>query len=201
MKKARFRVRTIDSAALSDAGARAQAVAHKAGAWGAAKAAGARAGAGPVLAAASDVSGDVRERIGASVPAITGALSAALASGEKAGPAATRRKACGLRRGKAAAKPGKGCARTCSKRRGLLVTLLLALTAAVGAYWYKVRREQQDDPWARPLTDPYAAPTTGRQSTVAPGAGDDAGAAAGPASPASEQDESGQSSAEQNRNE
>lgn len=41
-----------------------------------------------------------------------------------------------------------------------------ALAGAVIAYLRQRQAEPKDDPWARPLTDPYVAPSTGRESTV-----------------------------------
>lgn len=47
----------------------------------------------------------------------------------------------------------------------LMVAAVLA-TAGVVAWYLNKRQLEQDDPWARPLTDPYAAPTSGRDSSV-----------------------------------
>lgn len=47
----------------------------------------------------------------------------------------------------------------------LMVAAVLA-TAGVVAWYLNKRQMEQDDPWARPLTDPYAAPTSGRDSSV-----------------------------------
>lgn len=48
--------------------------------------------------------------------------------------------------------------------------LLSALAAVVGVVVKKMQ-EPKDDPWARPLTDPYVAPAAGRDTTVAAGEG------------------------------
>lgn len=66
-------------------------------------------------------------------------------------------------KGEAKAKPVK-------KKSGILGTLLgvlgvLAVAGAVAAYVAKTQ-QPKDDPWARPLTDPYVAPESGRDSTV-----------------------------------
>ncbi|MBW3084212.1 hypothetical protein KEM60_00398 [Austwickia sp. TVS 96-490-7B] len=52
--------------------------------------------------------------------------------------------------------------------RGLMTAVCLA-TVAGGIAWYVSKKAAPaDDPWARPLADPYVPPTTGRESTVAP---------------------------------
>lgn len=48
--------------------------------------------------------------------------------------------------------------------------LLAALGAAAAVVAQKMSKPK-DDPWARPLTDPYVAPAAGRDSTVAGGTG------------------------------
>lgn len=48
-----------------------------------------------------------------------------------------------------------------------VLTVLGALAAVVA----QKLQQPKDDPWARPLTDPYVAPATGRDATVAGGEG------------------------------
>lgn len=49
-----------------------------------------------------------------------------------------------------------------------LLTVFGLLTVAGGLAWFfNKRAAEQDDPWARPLADPYVPPTTGRDSSVA----------------------------------
>lgn len=43
---------------------------------------------------------------------------------------------------------------------------VLALAGAAAAFVAKKQGQPKDDPWARPLTDPYVAPKTGRDSSV-----------------------------------
>lgn len=51
--------------------------------------------------------------------------------------------------------------------RGLLAALgILGVAAAVAAYLTR-RANEQDDPWARPLADPYVAPQSGQEPIVA----------------------------------
>ena len=55
--------------------------------------------------------------------------------------------------------------------------------AGVLAWFVNKRATEQDDPWARPLADPYVPPTAGRDTTVegpASGLGDDVAATFAP---------------------
>lgn len=61
---------------------------------------------------------------------------------------------------------------------------LLALAGAAAAFVAKKASEPKDDPWARPLTDPYVAPATGRDSTVVAGPGAETSAFGAPTDPA-----------------
>ncbi len=62
---------------------------------------------------------------------------------------------------------------------GLLTTLGL-LAVAGGLAWFFAKKDaERDDPWARPLADPYVPPTTGRDSSVTAGAAASSGTTAG----------------------
>lgn len=52
---------------------------------------------------------------------------------------------------------------------GLLATLGLLAAAGGLAWFFNKRSVEQDDPWARPLADPYIPPATGRESTFGAG--------------------------------
>lgn len=71
---------------------------------------------------------------------------------------------------------------------GLLATLGLLAAAGALAWFFNKRAVEKDDPWARPLADPYVPPSTGRESSVpagsegaATGLGQDAPATFAPA--------------------
>ena len=50
---------------------------------------------------------------------------------------------------------------------GLMAAMGLLAAAGAIAWFFNKRAAEQDDPWARPLADPYVPPATGRDSTVA----------------------------------
>lgn len=59
------------------------------------------------------------------------------------------------------------------KKSGSFLSNVLAtsgILAAAGAlaWFFNKRANEQDDPWARPLADPYIPPVTGRDSSAAP---------------------------------
>lgn len=150
--------------------------------------------AGPALATAAAKGEATKERVDDTIPKVIEAITGALA----AGAATAEHKA------HQAADVVTGEAKRKEKRKkgiiGSLFSGLLTLAAAgaVIAYLRKRQSQPQDDPWARPLTDPYVAPTTGRASSTGtagtagtPGTPDAAGAAgtagvAGAATPSSD---------------
>lgn len=105
--------------------------------------------------------GEAKGRIDENMPKLTAALAAAAAGTEEA-----------RHRASDAALVLKGDAVIKRKKKGGLVgkvfsTLgLLALVGVAAAFVAKKASEPKDDPWARPLTDPYVAPATGRDSTA-----------------------------------
>lgn len=105
--------------------------------------------------------GEAKGRIDENMPKLTAALAAAAAGTEEA-----------RHRTSDAALVLRGDAVIKRKKKGGLVgkvfsTLgLLALVGVAAALVAKKVSEPKDDPWARPLTDPYVAPATGRDSTV-----------------------------------
>ena len=161
---------------LSEAAHKASEVAHKAGEWGSAKAHDAgewakprleqgKASAEPMLAAAGDKTHELRDRLNETMPKLSEAISAAIASGAVAGQEAARRSSDA-----ALVLRGEADIRRKKKSRGILKSLgiaaLVLVTAGAAGVWFKQRQEEADDPWARPLTDPYAAPTSGRDSSL-----------------------------------
>ncbi|MFJ6134179.1 hypothetical protein [Janibacter terrae] len=54
-----------------------------------------------------------------------------------------------------------------TKRRGLKFLLLALVAGGIAAFVAKQKQAPKKDPWAVPAGDPYKAPTTGRESTVA----------------------------------
>ncbi|WP_040155273.1 hypothetical protein [Mobilicoccus massiliensis] len=92
-----------------------------------------------------------------------------LASGAAAREVASQRSrdAALVLKGEAKAKP--------IKKHGFAKFILnlgvLAALGAVAAVVVQRLQQPKDDPWARPLTDPYVAPPAGRDATVAAGEG------------------------------
>lgn len=115
--------------------------------------------------------GEAKGLIDENMPKLTAALAAAAASTEEA-----------RHRTADAALVLKGDAVIKRKKKGGLVgkvfsTLgLIALVGAAAAFVAKKAAEPKDDPWARPLTDPYVAPAAGRDSTVGAGLGSETSA-------------------------
>ncbi|MBO3130470.1 hypothetical protein [Dermatophilus congolensis] len=85
-------------------------------------------------------------------------------------PQVWRERAVGARavmRGDAVATPVK---KKCAGFGGVLGVAVVLAAAGAAYYVLKQRQAEYEDPWARPLTDPYAAPTSGRTSSVSDGA-------------------------------
>ncbi|WP_168582861.1 hypothetical protein [Gephyromycinifex aptenodytis] len=110
--------------------------------------------------------GEAKSLLDGSLPKLTAALTSASAGTEEA-----------RQRAADAALVLKGDAVIKQKKKGGFIgkvfsTLgLLALAGAAAALVAKKASEPKDDPWARPLTDPYVAPATGRESSVVAGPG------------------------------
>ncbi|MDO5697261.1 MAG: hypothetical protein Q4G51_04725 [Dermatophilus congolensis] len=161
---------------ISEAAHRASEAAHKAGEWGSAAAHEAgewakprleqgKASAQPVFAVANDKTGELRDRFTETMPKLSEAIAAAIATGAGASQEAARRSSDA-----ALVLRGEADIRRKKKGRGIVKSLgiaaLVLATAGAAGLWFKQKQEEADDPWARPLTDPYAAPTSGRDSSL-----------------------------------
>lgn len=111
---------------------------------------------------------EAKEKVEAAVPSLTDRVEAMWAAGNAARTEALTRgtEAAMVLTGEATVK------RTSSKKLGGLLGGMLAgagmLAAAAAVAGYLARRSRdREDPWAQPLADPYIAPSTGRESTVA----------------------------------
>ncbi len=134
----------------------------------------AREAVGPRVEAAREAAlehvGETRDLIEENLPRLAKAVTAALAAGAAATEEAKHRSsdAALVLRGDATVKrkrSSKGLLGGGALRNVLVATGILGVAAAVAAYLSKRAREQ-DDPWARPLPDPYVAPQSGRASSV-----------------------------------
>ncbi|MDO5711683.1 MAG: hypothetical protein Q4P32_08110, partial [Micrococcales bacterium] len=120
----------------------------------------------PALAAAAGTvtatSEAAKDKVDDTIPKIVDAISGALAAGA-ATASESASKATDVVTGEAKKKE--------KRKKGFIGSLLSGLLtlAAAGAViaWLRQRENKpRDDPWARPLTDPYVAPTSGRDSSV-----------------------------------
>lgn len=140
-------------------------VAHDAGEWAKPRLEQGKSNAEPVLTAAGDKTNELRDRFNESMPKLSEAIAAAIATGAGASHEAARRSSDA-----ALVLRGEADIRRKRKSRGILKSLgvaaLVLATAGAAAAWFKQKQDEADDPWARPLTDPYAVPTTGRDSSL-----------------------------------
>ncbi|GAB79084.1 hypothetical protein SAMN05421595_2945 [Austwickia chelonae] len=108
------------------------------------------------------------------VPKVVGAVSAAVAAGAAAKSDALQKvkESDAMHRASDAAMVLKGDAVVAPKRRkrgfgsSLLAAAGIVAVAGVIAWYVNKKAAEQDDPWARPLADPYVPPTEGRESTM-----------------------------------
>ncbi len=146
---------------------------HAAGDWAKPRIEHGKDVAGPALAAATDAASakgsELKGKFDERVPKVSGSLASAVAVGTAARHEAARRSADAalVLKGEAKIKPVKK-----KKKGGLLKSILAGLavvgaTAAAAIWFAKKDSAAKDDPWARPLTDPYVAPTSGRDATIA----------------------------------
>lgn len=140
-------------------------VAHDAGEWAKPRLEQGKASAEPMFAVAGDKTNELRDRFNESMPKLSEAIAAAIATGAGAGQEAARRSSDA-----ALVLRGEADIRRKKKSRGILRSLgiaaLVLATAGAAGLWFKQKQDEADDPWARPLTDPYAAPTSGRDSSL-----------------------------------
>lgn len=123
---------------------------------------------GPRIEAARDVAkekvGEARHLIDDNLPQLTKAFHSAVDAGLAATEEAKHRSAdaAEVLRGKATITHP----RSRRLKRGVLTVLGVLAVAGGVAAWLARRQHQEEDPWARPLADPYVAPQSGRESTV-----------------------------------
>ena len=132
-----------------------------------------KAVAAPRLAAAGEsataTAHAARDRVDETLPKISEALAGLLAAGQAAQSDATAKVTDVATHAKEVV---TGEAKKKEKRKkgiiGSLLSALLTLAAAGAVIAYLRQRQAQpkDDPWARPLTDPYVATATGRAASV-----------------------------------
>lgn len=140
--------------------------AHEADEWAKPRLEQGRERAQAAAGALAERSEEARHRIESDAPKLTETVSGLLASG-----AATREEA--QTRAADALKVLKGEATAKEKKKGVFGNILaalgiLAVAGAIAAVVAKRQAQPKDDPWARPLTDPYIA---GKTTSVGPAAG------------------------------
>ena len=130
--------------------------------------------------AAMDRAGGARELLEENLPRLAKMVASALAASAAATEEAKHRSADAalVLKGDATIKRRRSGVVGGGWLRGLLAALgVIAVAGAVAAYLTK-RANEQEDPWARPLADPYVAPQSGREPTVTQSAPYAAGAPA-----------------------
>lgn len=118
---------------------------------------------------AADRAGDVRDLVEENLPRVAKMVASAIAASAAATEEARHRSsdAALVLKGDATIKRKRSGVAGGGLLRGLLAALgVLGVAGAVAAYLTR-RANEQDDPWARPLADPYVAPQSGREPTVA----------------------------------
>ncbi len=133
----------------------------------------ARGAAAPAFASVAAKGEATKEKVDDTIPRIIEAVTGALAAGAAAAEQNAHKAAevVGTEAKKATEVVTGEKKRKEKRKKGILGSLFsglltLAAAGAVIAYLRKRENEPKDDPWARPLTDPYVAPTTGRASST-----------------------------------